>query len=345
MLDRRLFLYACGAGLIANAGSQAAAVSTAIGPSPPMRIDVFDARLTEIVETTAEIEVLATGFAWIEGPTWDSKRSRLYFSDIPQNRIYTWSQRDGVGVWRDPAGSGDAPDFVMPGTNGLLYSPVDDSLLVCDQDSRSILQYDANGKSAVPVLPPGEGATFNSPNDLARASEGSLYFTDPPYGLPERSRTPEHLRPFNGVYRTGVDRRVDLVDGTLTFPNGIALSPDERTLYVSVSDPAWPRIVRYIRRSSGWQRDGDCWFDMRMFQSDGSPGMPDGMAVTAKGTLLASAPGGIAVIDAGGRALGRIVTGRATGNCCLGEKETALFITAGDVLLRVPLSRSGIVDS
>lgn len=332
-MDRRGFLAVSGVAAIGSLLSGRGTRATGL----PFRIERFDNALDGVLDPRSAIEVLASGFAWTEGPAWDSRRNQLYFSDIPGNRVHRWSEAEGLGVWREPAGSGGAPDFVMPGTNGLHYLPDEDALLVCDQDSRSILKYDLAAGTSVPLVTGQPGSPFNSPNDLVVAGDGTIYFTDPPYGLPEGNRTSDRLRPVNGVYECRTAGEVRLVDGSLSFPNGVALSPDERVLYVSVSDPAWPRIVRYLRSGRGWRRESDCWFDMRMFQHDDSPGMPDGLAVSDSGVLFATAPGGVAVLSSDARLLGRIVTARATGNCCLGAEGTELYITAADVLVRIAL--------
>ncbi len=312
---------------------------------PPVSVERFDDRLAQILPSSASMEILASGFEWAEGPTWDQKRERLYFSDIPNNRINYWSKALGLGVWREPAGSGGAPDFVMPGSNGLLYSSSSDELLVCDQDSRSILAYDPDGGPARVVVRGPEGDPFISPNDLVMGRDGSLYFTDPPFGFVEGKARPETPRKVSGVYRRLSNGRIELIDGSLKFPNGIGISPDGGHLYVSISDPVWPRVVRFTAEGNGWRRDGDCWFDMRVFQHDGSAGMPDGMDVASDGTLFIAAPGGIAILSEKGEPLGRLVTGRATGNCCFGEDGSTLFITADDLLLRIRTSARGVAFS
>lgn len=302
-----------------------------------LRIDRFDARLDDYLAIDAQPEMLADGFEWAEGPTWDAKRDCLYFSDIPANRIYRWDERRGLTIFKDPGGSGGAAEGVMPGTNGLLYDAANDRLLICDQDSRSIRALTLADDGAR-LLHAGDGLPFNSPNDLALAKDGTLFFTDPPYGLIDGGKGIANRRSINGIYRAGKEGAVDLLDGAVSYPNGIGLSPDERHLYVTVSDPADPRIVRIELRGRKVIERIDRWFDMRVFQRDGSPGMPDGMAVAADGTLFVAAPGGVAVIDVEGRALGRIVTGVPTGNCCIGSGGKWLYITANDRLWRVRLA-------
>ncbi|PIB95239.1 SMP-30/gluconolactonase/LRE family protein [Caulobacter sp. X] len=340
-VSRRAVL-AAGA-LLASAGAAGRphAEQTA-GPSEAFRVDRFSAALDKILPVDTKIERLGGGFSWSEGPTWDSKRGRLYFSDIPANLVRMWSREAGLGVLRSPGGFGGAPAFVMPGTNGLLYLRPDDKVLMCDQDSRSILLYDLTTGQAAPFVRGPNADPFNSPNDLVRAADGTVYFSDPPTGLIEGKYAPSQKRSVNGVYRRSPDGRVALVDGTLAFPNGVALSPDGEHLYVSTSDSEAPRIVRYSSQSGEWRRDAGVWFDMRVFQADGSPGMPDGLKVTTEGVLFATAPGGVAIIDPEGKALGRIVTGKATGNCCFGEQGSTLFITAHDVLLRVETQVKGL---
>jgi gluconolactonase len=304
--------------------------------SAGLRIESHDPRLARYLAPGAPIDVLGEGLRWAEGPTWDARRGCLYFSDIPANRIHRWSQGRGVELWRSPAGSGQAPRGVMPGTNGLYYVARDDSLLICDQDSRSILKYRFADGQTEPWITSGTAGAFNSPNDLAFAPDGTAYFTDPTAGLTEGDSSSLRERHFAGVYRRGLAGEVEVLDSSLSFPNGIAVSPDGQFLYVSVSDKAAPRIVRYDLGRRGMLR-GELFFDMRSLQADGSPGMPDGIAVARDGTLFATAPGGVAILSSRGELFGRIATGAPTGNCCFDSRGRYLFVTANDRLLRVAL--------
>ncbi|GFE79227.1 gluconolactonase [Steroidobacter agaridevorans] len=300
-------------------------------------IERWHPRLDRYLDASRRPIVLADGLIWPEGPTWDSKRNCLYFSDIPANRIYQWSSAGGLTVRRAPAGSlGEAavdPE-VMPGTNGLLYLPEEDALLICDQDSRSLRKLSLASGALSEVLDSG-GTPFNSPNDLVVSRGGVIYFTDPPYGLRKGNRSAARRRAFNGVYQSDGSGGARLVSRAMSYPNGIALSVDERYLYVSQSDEQAPLIRRFRLEDGRAVDDGEVWYDMAAHRSADSPGLPDGMTVAHDGTVFATAPGGVIVISPDGSALGRIFTGRATANCCFGEDGRTLFVTADKCLLQL----------
>lgn len=346
--DRRSVL-ASGAVLV---GGCTAGAATGLSTSAAVQGDdtrqfpmtVLDDRLAAIVAPGTMATVIASGFSWSEGPTWDSKRSMLYFSDIPNNRVHSWDAQNGLGLWRSAAGSVPAPDGVQAGTNGLLYLPEMDALLVCDQSSRSIIRYDlATGADPVPVVRGPQGLPFNSPNDLVRDAAGGMYFTDPPYGLIGNEKSPLGVRNYSGVYYLAPGaQEPQLLDDGINFPNGIGLSPDEQHLYVTVSDYAALRIVRYSKVGQQWVRDEADWYDMMPHKANETPGHTDGIAIAQDGTIFATAPGGVNVLTPDGELLGRLETGNATGNCCFGEDGRTLFVTSNDILLRMPVLAKGI---
>ncbi len=178
------------------------------------------------------------------------------------------------------------------------------------------------------------GRKLNSPNDIALAADGAIYFTDPPYGLEGLNDSPLKEQPHNGVYQIRTGEEPTLIDGTLIFPNGIALSPDGQTLYVAVSDPASPRIYRYTRDDTGFSNRRP-FFDAKPFLERDWPGLPDGMAVSNTGHVFATGPGGVFVLSPQGKAIGMIRLDRATANCAFGLDGSTLFITSGDRLLTI----------
>ncbi|MGA9659431.1 MAG: SMP-30/gluconolactonase/LRE family protein [Asticcacaulis sp.] len=326
-------------GSIAGAHSVFAAVS-----SPPVvRVDRFDAALDTYIARSEPIKLLSNQLDWPEGPAWDTHRSCLFFSDVAKNRIYRWDQKGGLSLYLDPAGSQDltANADVQRASNGLWYHPSDDTLIMCDQDSRSLQTLDLGSGVRRPLIVSYDGKKFNSPNDLAVSKADIIYFTDPTAGLKSGNKSPARQLDFAGVYsyKTGGD--VTLIDKTLTFPNGIALSPDERYLYVSQSDAAAPIIRRYVVAADGSVSQGQDWFDFTPYRTAEFPGMPDGIAVANDGTLFAAGPGGVYIISPEGKALGRIFTGLPTGNCCFGEDGKTLFITADDTLFSVRILMAG----
>jgi gluconolactonase len=187
------------------------------------------------------------------------------------------------------------------------------------------------------------GKKFNSPNDLVRGPDGSIWFTDPPYGLNDLDASPVKEQAVNGVYRLTRGGTVTLVESGLSFPNGIALSPDARTLYVSNSDPKRALILAYSLSPDGAVLSRRVFADMTALAAQGLPGLPDGMSVDARGNLWASGPGGIHILAPDGRELGRIDAGTAISNCAFGGADgKTLFMTAGHWILRVRTKVKGL---
>lgn len=308
-----------------------------------VRFEVFDAAFEEVVDTSAPARLLSTGHWWSEGPAWDAERQTLYFTDVPRNCAYSWSKADGDGVFLSP--SGVEPELAKgmreAGANGLLLSQ-NGELLICNHGRRAVEARDfASGERRV-LTSEFEGNRFNSPNDLIEAADGTIYFTDPPYGLDGLNASPAKEMDVNGVYRLDTDGTLTRLVDDMTFPNGMALSPDERWLYVSQSDPAAPMIRRFKLGEDGSLEAGEAiWFDAKPYMHEVG-GLPDGMAVTSKGHVMLAGPGGVLVITQDGECLGRIFTGRASANCTFGEDGKTLFITAGDRLVSVRTKVQGL---
>lgn len=307
------------------------------------RIESFDPAFDSLVAPDAEVSLLADGFAWSEGPAWDTRRERLLFSDIPNNRVHSWRAETGLETFLDPAGRPptDVDPQTVPGTNGIIYLADEDSLLICNQDARSIDRIDLSSGARREIISTYKGKPLNSPNDLVLSSRGDLYFTDPPYGLKGVQESPGRVQPHNGVYRLTPDGELLLVDGTMTLPNGAILSPDERTLYIAQSDPDAPLIFRFDVRADGSTGDARVFWDFSDMMGEAHPGLPDGMAVDTSGNLYATGPGGVTVISPEGKRLGRIHTGRATANCAFGEDGRTLFMTSHQTLLSIRTRATG----
>lgn len=301
-----------------------------------------DNRLDAIIARDTQVQTLASGFTWSEGPAWDTDRHRLYFSDVPENKAYTWSEKDGIAVFLAPSGLQSAQDgFREPGSNGLLVKS-GDQLLIANHGERAIEAFDLSTGVRSPLASRYAGRRFNSPNDLVVAEDGTIYFTDPPYGLDGLNGSPLKEISFNGLYAVSPSGDVRVVDKTLTFPNGVALSPDGLMLYVAVSDPAKPVVYRYRRRENGVFGAREVWFDASTFVQEGLPGLPDGLAVAKTGEVFAAGPGGVFVLNPNGDLLGQIRLPKATANCTFGEDGKTLFITSSDRLLSVRILVNGI---
>ena len=295
----------------------------------------------------AKIEVLASGFEWSEGPLWVPALNGLLFSDVPENKVFLWSPQDGLKTFLDPSGftgyakpntqnSPNATQLKEPGSNGLALDP-EGTLVLCQHGDRRVAKL--NGwATAQPqyetLVDRFENKRFNSPNDLVFAKNGDLYFTDPPYGLNKQDEDERKELPHNGVYKVAADGRLSLVTTALSRPNGIALSLDEKTLYIGNSDPAHSIIMAVdLSVTPATTRvffDGNALSKKRR-------GLFDGLKVHSSGVIFATGPGGVLVIDAQGNHLGSIRTNSATANCGFDPQEEYLYMTSDAYLTRIKL--------
>lgn len=288
-----------------------------------------------LVPSPAKIDVLATGFGWSEGPVWIEEGDYLLFSDVPANRIHRWTANHGVTLFLHPSGGTITEGFREPGANGLKPGGPG-AILLADQGNRAIARLDLKTKAKRLLARRFKGKRFNSPNDLAVGPDGSIWFTDPPYGLDGIDASPLKEQPVNGVYRIKPDGQVALVESGLRFPNGIVFSPDGATLYVSNSDPARAVILAYHVGSDGTLSGRRVFSDMTALAAKGQPGLPDGMTVDERGNLWATGPGGVHIFRPGGRELGLISTGAAISNCTFGGSDgRTLYMTSGNRLAAV----------
>ncbi|MEP1144258.1 MAG: SMP-30/gluconolactonase/LRE family protein [Henriciella sp.] len=302
-------------------------------------VDRRTSAMDAIVPSGAEIEVLARGFTWPEGPVWVEEESALYFNDVPENRMYRWTQSTGADLFLTPSGGAtpEAAEIMRePGANGIIeWAGAPGKLLLADHGARGLSVLDRETFERDTIVSSYDGKSLNSPNDIVARSDGALFFTDPPYGLRGLNDAPEKELPFNGVYLLADGAPAKLVVEDLSFPNGIGLSPDERTLYVAVSDPEGPVIMAYDAASDGSASNGRIFFDAASELKEGG-GLPDGMAIAKNGTLFATGPEGVYVIAPDtGEVLGVISTGLATSNCTLDDAEEYLYMTSSSVLARV----------
>ena len=299
----------------------------------------LSSEMDSIIPPGAEVEVLAEGFDWAEGPVWVEAGGYLLFTDVPQNVIWRWSETNGLSEFMRPSGfdGEDGSHLREPGANGLVIEP-SGALLMCDHGNRSLSRVDLATRRKTIVVDRFEGKRFNSPNDLVIHRSGAVYFTDPPYGLEGLNDSLVKEMAHNGVYRRAPDGVVTLIDDALSFPNGVALSPDHRTLYVAVSDPEGPILMAYDLGDDGRPTSSRLFFDAASLMGPDAPGVPDGLKVDARGRIFTTGPGGVLVLTPEGDLLGVIDTGRATANCAFGPGGASLFMTADDRLTRVALT-------
>ncbi len=327
-----------GALAVLDAASQSlpAGVRACVG-EPQGSVEVLDPRLLRYVDPGERFQRIATGFEWSEGPVWDRAAEALLFSDVPSNVVYRWSQRFGLEVALRPSGFAAATARGRePGSNGLAID-AQGRLLLCEHGDRRLGRIERDGRH-VTLVDRFDGNRLHSPNDLAIHSSGAVFFTDPPYGLPHGMKDAGRELPHCGVYvalpRDGSAFEVRLLDAGLSRPNGIALSPDERRLYVAVSEGASPRIVAYEVDRDLAVSPARTFFDARHLQREGNQGSTDGLKVAQDGTLFATGPGGVLVIGADGVHLGTLRTGEATANCAFAA-DGMLYVTADTHLLRI----------
>lgn len=249
-----------------------------------------DPGLDRVLPPDARIEVLATGFAWSEGPVWVKDGGYLLFSDIPRNSVMKWTAKDGATLFLKPSGyTGVAEYSREPGSNGLILDS-EGRMISCEHGDRRISRLERGGGKRT-LVDNYQGKRLNSPNDAVLKSNGDLYFTDPPYGLPKGWDDPLRELDFCGVYRLSTDGKLTLLTRELSRPNGIAFSPDEKTLYVANSDPERAIWMAYPVKDDGTLGSGRVFADVTAMVGK-TKGLPDGMKVDRAGNLFATGPGG-----------------------------------------------------
>jgi gluconolactonase len=294
----------------------------------------IDPRIDALIPADATIEKLAEGYSFIEGPVWDRQNNRLLFSDVRENHIHQWSEADGASVFITPVFEGDPTGKRSISSNGLTLD-AEGRLLLCEHGNRRISRLEPDGSRSV-VVEAYDGGQLNSPNDAVFASDGALYFTDPPYGLEGLEESPE-WRGFNGVYRLLPDGELELLVRDQTRPNGIGLSPDETTLYVANSDAENKVWMAYDIDESG-ASNARVFYDIN---DQTEPGAADGLKLDVAGNLFATGPGGVWVIAPDGTHLGTIKTGEVTANVGWGDDGRTLYMTGSTSLYRIRLSTEG----
>lgn len=295
----------------------------------------LDPALDAMIPKDAVIEKVGGGFGFTEGPLWRPD-GQLWFSDVTQNVVRSITPEGQVKVLIEHAGgesSAPAGSFIGP---NAMVADKDGNVLLCQHTKRRIARLDKNRNETV-FLDNFEGKKFNSPNDLVYAADGALYFTDPPYGLLKQDDDPAKELSFNGVFRYANGKLTALIRD-LTRPNGIALSPDQKMLYVSNSDEKHRAWMRYDLNADGTVSSGRTFADVTAVKETG---VPDGMKVDSLGNVYGSGPGGIWVFSPEGKHLGTINPGETAANCAWGDDGKTLYITATTSVYRVRLAVAG----
>lgn len=322
-----------------------AAATPALGqgprtPSVEGRITRLDPRFDQLLPADAHLEQVLDGHQWAEGPLWDRTAGCLLFSDVIRNTAYRWCEGKGESVLLERSGyTGSAPfPGKEPGSNGLAFDR-QGNLLMAEHGDRRISRLGPDGGKTT-VVDRYHGKRINSPNDLIVLANGDLLFTDPPWGLPKWWSDPGKELPVSGVYRLTAGGDLRLIQGEFQAPNGIALSPDGRTLIVSESKPeigAWYAMPVNQDGSLGPRRkllDAVPW-------SVNRNGVPDGLKLNRDGIIFGGGPGGVYVIAPDGTLLGIIETGGPASNTVWGDDGSTLYITSGERIFRIRTSTVG----
>jgi gluconolactonase len=342
-----------GGGAMMTSSLNAAAGAAGVEPAS-IKVERLDPALNQIVPENPVLEKVATGtgFSWTEGPVWIPS-GYLLFAEIPSNSIRKWMPVSGLSVFMQPSGWKDSAPYTgkEPGSNGMTLDSRG-RLTVAGHAQRDVWRLEqANPKAQATILADTyQGKRLNSPNDLVYKSDGTLYFTDPPYGLPKLDDDPTKQLPFSGVYRlpgalkqkpgAPPDRaQLQLLVKDLPRPNGIAFSPNEKYLYVNNSEPKkfW---MRYTVKTDGTLTDGKVFFDA---SSDTREGSPDGMKVDQNGNVYSAGPGGVWIFSPEGKHLGTLVVPERVGNVAWGGSDhKTLYIAASSSVYRVTLKIPGV---
>ena len=284
----------------------------------------------DLVSPDARIEKIAGGFIFTEGPVWRPSGA-LWFSDIPGNVVRQWTPDGKVVELLRPGGydGNSLPAGGFIGPNGMTAGP-DGTVLLCQHGNRRIVQISPDMTVKV-LVDSFEGKKLNAPNDLVYRSDGTLYFTDPPYGLPRGDDDPMKELPFNGVFMLSRGK-LQLIINDLTRPNGIGFSPDEKTLYVSNSDEKRRIWMRYDVASDGGVSNGSVLFDATDHKESG---VPDGLKIDVRGNIWATAPSAVYVLSPEGTLLGTIKPPEDPANCAWGDDGRSFYMTAETSVYRI----------
>lgn len=329
-----LLLFISTAGLVAAAQGQNDSTAKI-----ERSIEQLDDSLADLIDVNSPIEVISAGHQWSEGPVWIKDGNFLLFSDVPRNKIHKWDPAtDATSIFMAPSGhEGPPSEWREPGSNGLNVDAAG-RLVVCDHGNRRVYRVEKDGTKTT-ICDRFEGKRFNSPNDSTIHSNGDIYFTDPPYGLKnEAAREID----FQGVYRVKPDGSVTLLTKELDRPNGIGLSPDEKTLYVAQSFSGAAIFKSWPVKDDGTLGQGKILFDATPWEKKGDLGMPDGMAIDQQGNIWGTGPGGVLIITPQGKLLGRILMGKPTANCAFGDDGSTLYITSSGFICKVKTKAKGL---
>ena len=301
-------------------------------------LEFLDPRMEDLIDKNAKIELLAEGFDWAEGPVWVDRLNGVLFSDVPNNKVYMWNEKKGLSIFLEPSGMTNySPTNKTDGSNGLALDK-NGNLILCQHGDRTVARlkkWNFKKPSFDIIVEKYEGKRLNSPNDLVFDKSGSIYFTDPPYGLKIQDDDPLKELNFNGIYRWSESKGIELLSKSMKRPNGIILSEDEKTVYVGNSDKDNNVIIAFDNNKNGLVNER-VFFDGNKL-SKNRVGLFDGLKLHSSGIIFTTGPGGVLLLDSKGKHLGTIMPGKATANCAFDSDESYLYLTSDNVLARIKL--------
>ena len=301
-------------------------------------LEFLDPAMEELIDENAQIELLAEGFDWAEGPVWVDRLNGVLFSDVPKNKVYMWNEKKGLSIFLEPSGMTNySPTNKTDGSNGLALDK-NGNLILCQHGDRTVARlknWNFKKSSFDIIVEKYEGKRLNSPNDLVFDKSGSIYFTDPPYGLKIQDDDPLKELNFNGIYRWSESKGIELLSKSMKRPNGIILSEDEKTVYVGNSDKDNNVIIAFDNNKNGLVNER-VFFDGNKL-SKNRVGLFDGLKLHSSGIIFTTGPGGVLLLDSKGKHLGTIMPGKATANCAFDSDESYLYLTSDNVLARIKL--------
>ncbi|MEP6645515.1 MAG: SMP-30/gluconolactonase/LRE family protein [Saprospiraceae bacterium] len=307
------------------------------GKEAPISIEILDRKAKLFLSENSKVTTIARGFTRAGGTLWLKDQQALLFSDVPENKIYRWSEKDGLTTYVEPSGYTGPKEKKREGSNGLLLNDKN-QLVICQYGDRRIAIMDAPLSAPSPKFITLEDIwrykRLNSPND-ATYHKGMLFLTDPPYGLPGQDEDPEKELDFSGVYRVGHTGVIIMVLDTLTRPNGIGFAPDSDIMYVSNSDPKKAVWMKYTPDAEG-HLNGKMIYSATDLVGKVN-GLPEGLKVHPSGYVFATGPGGLWVFSPDDEVVARIHIPQATANCAFDDTYSHLYISADSTIIQVTL--------
>ncbi len=303
-------------------------------------IERIDPALDAIIPPNAKIEKIASGLTWAEGPLWVDQYQMLLCSDVKMDRIYRWTEKEGLSIFIEPSGfTGKRTDSREKGSNGLTLNPKGE-LVMCQHGNRQIAKLEADWENPIsqfqPIVDNYRGKKFNSPNDLIYDTKGNLYFTDPPFGLSEAMMNdPKKELGFQGIFKYDTSGTLKLMTQTVSRPNGLALSNDEKTMYVANTDENNAVWYAFEVKEDTLVNEKIIYDATALIGEE--VGFPDGVKVDGLGNIFTAGPGGIWIFSKDHQLLGKIKPNLWASNCNFNKDYSTLYITADDFLLRVKL--------